>query len=229
MFYILACLITVALAQNPVTGLCVYCVVLCCVCYLCLSLPSPCVLAFVFCFFFFFLTPARPRSLAECAKMTNCCTCAALTKYACVWDTNVARKRDVEQTAACTPNAARKRNADGTVADDGDANEAHELAKRAIIASPAMCPCGDGNRCAAANEMCDDGKMNGTPQSCCTTSCTPKADGTVCAAKQPPLSASLTANNLCDADDVCRAGVCAPTVVPASPVQVSACFSRGSS
>ena len=143
---------------------------------------------------------------AECAKKTNCCDCAAYTQYACVWDTNVARKR---QAIACVPNAAKKRSVD-------DVNAAEEALQTGFVLSPSMCPCGDGNKCGAASEECDDGKNNGSPTSCCTTQCKRKPDNTVCAMKMSPLSADLTVNFLCDADDVCKSGVCTPTVVPAS-------------
>lgn len=137
-----------------------------------------------------------------------------------MWDTNVARKRGVEQVSACVPNAARKRDESGSFDDEA---ETHELAKRGLVGNASQCPCGDGNKCAAASEQCDDGMLNGTPASCCTTTCTPKPDNTVCGAKAAPLSSTLTANFLCDADDVCKAGVCAPTVVAQSANQVRRC------
>ena len=60
--------------------------------------------------------------------------------------------------------------------------------------------CGDGE--IDPTEACDAGAANGTPASCCTTSCTAIGDLTAC-----------TDGNDCTANDHCSAGVCAGTPV----------------
>ncbi len=49
-------------------------------------------------------------------------------------------------------------------------------------------------------EDCDDGAANGTATSCCSTSCTFKADGSAC-----------SDGDTCTIGDACTAGVCQPT------------------
>jgi len=84
--------------------------------------------------------------------------------------------------------------------------------------------CGNGtiDSCGAAAEQCDDGVNNGTPGSCCTTSCTFKPNGTACTDDGNVCTADTCngSSNICqhpagNAGVLCRAsaGECDPQEV----------------
>ena len=77
--------------------------------------------------------------------------------------------------------------------------------------------CGNGALDAGPSytENCDEGPANGTPTSCCTTSCTFKPDGSGC-----------DDGNACTLSDACTAGTCGSTSTQVCPL-CQTCDSMG--
>lgn len=68
--------------------------------------------------------------------------------------------------------------------------------------------CGNGVVDGAFGETCDQGVLNGTPSSCCSSSCTVKASGTQCRAPAGVCDAPETCNGV---SDICPADALLPS------------------